>query len=103
MCFSPYAEYVPRPVAQMHVVRPEGAPPTDAERDANLFGPKPMPSDWIDSRSEDLDGTRAGSDNGHETATATNEIVTVSGGSTKTIEAVVIELKDGTRLLVCTL
>jgi len=49
MCFSQFAQFEPRPTfeeAVPAVTRPEGAPPTQAERDPNLYGPIPMPPEW---------------------------------------------------------
>ncbi len=47
MCFSQFAQYAPRPVYQYEAPeRPESAPPTKADLDENLYGPKPLPPQW---------------------------------------------------------
>lgn len=106
MCFSPYAQYVERPVKREATVRPEGAPPTSAELDPNLFGPKPTPPEWQEAIE---------SSNGHSHEPSASEAPAVavqavaSSGksiasvSTQTLEAVVVELSDGTKLLICPL
>jgi hypothetical protein len=106
MCFSPYAQYVERPVKKDPPVRPEGAPPTRAELDLNLFGPKPTPPEWQQT-AEPSNG------NSHEPiATEAPKIAvqavassgkSISSISTQTLEAVVVELSDGTKLLICPL
>jgi hypothetical protein len=122
MCFSQYAQYAPRPVKHHDYdeyeyttpVRPEGAPPTKAELDENLFGPKPMPPEWQQT------ANRLENDHGHDhaqaavsgsiQAVAINSVNAGANGSeaisnitTQTIEAVVVELSNGTKLLICPL
>ena len=114
MCFSQFAQYAPRPVKHHDYdeheytapVRPEGAPPTKADLDDNLFGPKPTPPEWQERRAPV---------NGHSheaNGTATSAAVQVAAGqngtavtsvTTQTVEAVVVELSNGTRLLICPL
>lgn len=110
MCFSMYTQYQQRPVvedtAAAPVQRPVDAPPTQAELDDNLFGPKPTPPEWQ---------TTAAPDNGHSHHThaaapaATVVATDGNGGSaiasvnTQTVEAVVVELANGTKLLICPL
>ena len=81
-------------------------PPTKAELDQNLFGPVPSPPEWQQS----LEPT-----NGHsheapvpDTPAVAVQAVASSGKSissisTQTLEAVVVELADGTKLLICPL
>jgi hypothetical protein len=112
MCFSQFAQYAPRPVKEYTPVqRPAGAPPTNAELDPNLYGPVPTPPEWQEA---------SASANGHshatnvaETPAATvyaatssaeaNGTSAISAVKTQTVEAVVVELANGTRLLICPL
>lgn len=104
MCFSPYAQYVERPVKKDPPVRPEGAPPTRAELDPNLFGPKPTPPEWQQA-------VEPSNGHSHEASTpdapAVHAVATdgkaISSISTQTLEAVVVELANGTKLLICPL
>jgi hypothetical protein len=121
MCFSQFAQYTPRPVYQYEAPeRPEGAPPTKAELDENLFGPKPLPPQWQQPAVHEH-----GHEHTHEvhhhngngaaaTATAApapaihvaaaqNGTTAVTSVSTQTVEAVVVELSNGTKLLICPL
>jgi hypothetical protein len=106
MCFSPYAQYVERPVKKDPQVRPEGAPPTRAELDPNLFGPKPTPPEWQQavepSNSHSHEVTAQGAQAVAVQAVASNGN-SISSVSTQTLEAVVVELADGTKLLICPL
>jgi hypothetical protein len=91
MCMSAYSTYHPRPVRTDEQPRPVGAPPTAAELDPNLFGPKPVPPEWADAAG-DVVGDRHG----------TNEVVGVQGAvSSRSAGGVIVELADGTRLLIC--
>ena len=113
MCFSQYASYAPRPVYQYEPPeRPAGTAPTKADLDENLYGPVPLPPEWQQP-------TGQGNGHSHEThdhhqATETAAAVHVAnvqgGGSaeiasvkTQTVEAVVVELSNGTKLLICPL
>ena len=87
MCFSQYSQYSPRPVKKGNgVKRPKNAPPTKAELDKNLYGPRPTPPAW-----EENDGNTEHSHNHDE------EGVQVSGQS-KTVKSTIIEL-DGKKYL----
>jgi hypothetical protein len=89
MCMSSYAEYHPRPVLEEPVHRPEGAAVSSAEADMNLFGPKPMPPAWTHhAHADESDGMQAA-------------ISSVSGGKTQEAGGVIVELSNGTRLLIC--
>ena len=91
MCMSAHSTYHPRPVRQDDPQRPVGAPPSAAEADANLFGPKPVPSAWMEAAREVAEPRRAA-----------NEIVGVQGAvSSQSANGVIVELGDGTRLLIC--
>ena len=113
MCFSQYAQYVPRPVKEYTPpVRPEGAPPTNAELDDNLFGPKPMPPEWQQPATVAQNGhDQTHKHNGSRAAPAAAINVvgsqqagtTVASVTTQTVEAVVVELSNGTKLLICPL
>ena len=119
MCFSQYAQYVPRPVVEQEYeyeapTRPEGAPPTKADLDDNLFGPKPLPPQWQKKAGTSENGRSHSPihDNGSAQPTAAvhvagaqngNEVATVTSVTTQTVEAVVVELSNGTKLLICPL
>ena len=119
MCFSQFANYAPRPVKEYAVVRPEGAPPTQAEQDPNLFGAIPVPPEWRVELTEDNGGihehdhehNHSHSPDTENTPAATvyaaanqgNGSSTVTSVKTQTVEAVVVELSNGTRLLICPL
>lgn len=91
MCMSAYSTYHPRPVVMDDQPRPVGAPATAAELDTNLFGPKPMPPEWAQA-----------ADHVAENHHATNEVVGVQGAvSSQPAGGVIVELSDGTRLLIC--
>jgi hypothetical protein len=90
MCMSSLTHYHPRPVRADTVHRPQGAPKSAAESDPNLFGPKPTPPEWLQAAptpavAEEL----------------TNEIVSVAGARTQAAGGVIVELSNGTRLLIC--
>ena len=126
MCFSQFAQYAPRPVYEYEPPeRPEGTPPTVADQDPELYGPIPLPPEWQKPAMHD----NGHQHNGHAvqngqpsngTVHATTPAATVyaangqtngqaAGGnaiasvSTQTVEAVVVELSNGTRLLICPL
>jgi hypothetical protein len=119
MCFSQYAQYVPRPVVQKEYeyeapTRPEGAPPTKADLDENLFGPKPLPPQW--QKKTGSEGNGHSHSHVHNTGPAQpaaavhvagaqngNGAAAVTSVTTQTVEAVVVELSNGTKLLICPL
>jgi hypothetical protein len=89
MCMSSYAQYHPRPVLDETVRRPQGAAVTSAEADTNLFGPKPTPPAWTHhTHTEPADDMQT-------------VISSVSGGKTVDASGVIVELSNGTRLLIC--
>ena len=91
MCMSAYSTYHPRPVIQDDQPRPIGVAPTPAELDTNLFGPKPMPPEWAVT-----------ADDVAEHHHGTNEVVGVQGAvSSQPAGGVIVQLADGTRLLIC--
>ena len=130
MCFSQFAQYAPRPVYHYEPpARPDDAPPTKAELDDNLYGPKPLPPQWqqpaVQENGHSHEHTHVG--NGAAapavtpvavapvaaapvaaatpaaTVVATNGSTAIASVSTQTVEAVVVELANGTRLLICPL
>ena len=117
MCFSQFAQYAPRPIYQYEPPeRPEGTPLTKADLDENLYGPKPLPPQWQKPMVHDHGHNHeAPPQNGNGIATApaaaavhvaqqqANGQTTVASVSTQTVEAVVVELSNGTRLLICPL
>ncbi|MFA9406760.1 MAG: hypothetical protein ACERKX_13190 [Anaerolineales bacterium] len=107
MCFSQYTQYARRPVYEYEPpVRPENAPPTKADLDDNLYGPKPLPSEWqqavepSNGHSHEVTAHGAPAVAVQAVASTGNSIASVS---TQTLEAVVVELADGTKLLICPL
>jgi len=123
MCFSQFAQFEPRPTfeeAVPAVTRPEGAPPTQAEQDPNLYGPIPMPPEWrVEATSDNGQDHVHEHGNGHnhvsqavETPAATvyaapnpgnGAANSVASVTTQTVEAVMVELANGTKLLICPL
>ena len=117
MCFSQFAQYAPRPVYQYDAPeRPESAPPTKADLDENLYGPKPLPPQWQKPVVHDHGHSyEAHPQNGngatgappaaavHVAQTQANGSATVASVTTQTVEAVVVELSNGTKLLICPL
>ena len=122
MCFSQFAQYAPRPVYQYEAPeRPEGAPPSKADLDDNLFGPKPLPPEWQKPAVHDhgpLHEVHNQNGNGaaaaaarvaapaaavHVTGVQNNDSASVTSVTTRTVEAVVVELSNGTKLLICPL
>lgn len=71
------------------VHRPEGAAATSAEADKNLFGPKPMPPAWTNHVHD------------HDAEEIQTVVSSVSGGKTQDAGGVILELSNGTRLLIC--
>jgi hypothetical protein len=111
MCFSQYASYAPRPVKEFSTVRPADAPPTKAEQDPNLFGAIPVPPEWRVETTPEV-----GNDHDHDANTVKTPAATVYAAAnqgksspgiaavtTQTVEAVVVELSNGTKLLICPL
>ena len=91
MCMSAYSTYHPRPVTQDDQPRPIGVAPSHAELDTNLFGPRPMPPEWAEA-----------ADLVAEHHHGTNEVVDVQGAvSSQPAGGVIVQLADGTRLLIC--
>jgi len=118
MCFSQFAQYAPRPVYQYEPPeRPEGTPLTKADLDENLYGPKPLPPQWQKPAVHDHGHNHeAPQQNGNGAAAAVtagaavhvaqsqaNGSATVTSVTTQTVEAVVVELSNGTKLLICPL
>ncbi|MGB3716066.1 MAG: hypothetical protein WA996_16695 [Candidatus Promineifilaceae bacterium] len=120
MCFSQFAQYAPRPVYQYEAPeRPEDAQPTMADLDENLFGPKPLPPQWQQPVVHDHGHIHdVQHQNGNGTVAApvaapvaaiqvaqsqANGSTTVASVTTQTVEAVVVELSNGTKLLICPL
>jgi hypothetical protein len=84
MCFSQYASYAPRPVKEYTTVRPAGTPPDhDHGHDTNTVE---TPAATV----------YAATNHGNSTPG-------ISAVTTQTVEAVVVELSNGTKLLICPL
>jgi len=118
MCFSQFAQYAPRPVYQYEPPeRPEGTPLTKADLDENLYGPKPLPPQWqkpvVHDHGHNHEAPPQNGNGAAEAATAgaavhvaqqqANGQTTVASVTTQTVEAVVVELSNGTKLLICPL
>jgi hypothetical protein len=121
MCFSQFAQYAPRPVYQYEPPeRPEGTQLTKADLDENLYGPKPLPPQWQQPVVHDHGhiheplSHEVQLQNGNGTVAApvaavqvaqsqANGSTTVASVTTQTVEAVVVELSNGTKLLICPL
>jgi len=102
MCFSQYAQYAPRPVLEPDYqyqipARPEGAPPTKADLDENLFGPKPLPPEWQKPAMVNEGYTHS---NGTQAAVqvAANQNGPSVNGLNASVAAIVVELTNGTKL-----
>jgi hypothetical protein len=106
MCFSQYAQYAPRPVLEPDYqyqipARPQGAPPTKADLDENLFGPKPLPPEWqkpaIVYEGHSHNHTHS---NGTQAAVevAPQRIRSETSGLDAGVAAIVVELTNGTKL-----
>jgi hypothetical protein len=119
MCFSQYAQYAPRPVYQFEQPeRPEGAEPTKADLDENLYGPVPLPPEWQQPSATDQGNGHNHDSHTHQHATVstpaaaaavhvantqTNGSTAITSVKTQSVEAVVVELSNGTKLLICPL
>ena len=112
MCFSQYAQYTPRPVEdsneEIPVQRPSGAPPTKAEMDENLFGPIPTPPEWRVAPPPETNQHQFTNNPGIPGAAVFTTTGNVNGNAvtavkTHTVEAVIVELANGTKLLICPL
>ena len=112
MCFSQYAQYAPRPInesaVETPVQRPSDAPPTKAEMDENLFGPIPTPPEWRVAPPAETNQHQVTSNTEIPGAAVFTTAENINGNAvatvkTQTVEAVVVELANGTKLLICPL
>lgn len=128
MCFSQFAQYTERPIKEYKTVRPVDAPLTEAEKDPNLFGSIPVPPAWRvevepeENHAHDQEHPHTHDNgNGHQhtaetvqkpTATVyaapnpgngASEGNAIAAVKTQSVEAVVVELANGTKLLICPL
>ena len=90
MCMSGFTQYHPRPVKTDPQCRPDGAAENAADHDPNLYGPKPQPFVWEEPVAPAAD-SRAVDD----------AIVAIAGAKTQAAGGVIVELSNGTRLLIC--
>lgn len=99
MCLTPIVDYVPRPVTPAE--RPEGAPPSLADHDPNLYGPKPVPPSWEEAETEStaVGHSHTSTAPVSDTAAVIAAVAGLEGGSRR-IESVLIELPSGRRLLI---
>ena len=102
MCFSQFAQYAPRPVYEYDPPeRPENAPPTVADLDDNLYGPKPLPPEWQKPTMVNEEHTHSHAhSNGTQTAVqiAPSQNGTGNAGLNAGVAAIVVELTNGTKL-----
>lgn len=102
MCFSQFAQYAPRPVYEYDPPeRPENAPPTVADLDDNLYGPKPLPPEWQRPAMVNEGHTHSHAhSNGTQTAVqiAPSQNGTGNAGLNAGVAAIVVELTNGTKL-----
>ena len=91
MCMSSATQYHPRPVRADTIPRPQGAPPSTAASDTNLYGPKPIPPEWLEASEPAAPAA----------AESLQQIVSVAGAKTQDAGGVIVELSNGTRLLIC--
>ena len=104
MCFSQFAQYAPRPVYEYDPPeRPANAPPTVADLDDNLYGPKPMPPEWQKPAMVNEGHTygHIHSNGHHNGATAPVPVAqqeTAVAGLNASVAAIVVELTNGTKL-----
>ena len=117
MCFSQYAQYAPRPVYEYEAPeRPAGTQPTKADLDENLYGPVPLPPEWQQSSGQDNGHSHPTHDHHqaaespiaaaaavHVAAAQTTSSAAITSVKTQSVEAVVVELSNGTKLLICPL
>jgi hypothetical protein len=101
MCLTPIVEYVPRPVKA--ATRPEGAQPSLAEHDHNLYGPKPVPPSWdtesqVPVNSETHTHSSSVADVGSATAAIAAAVDAPIGGTR--LQSTIVELPSGRRLLI---
>ena len=92
MCMSSATQYHPRPVRADTIHRPEGAPASTAASDTKLYGPKPVPPEWLDAVEPPVV---------RDPVESLQEIVSVAGAKTQDAGGVIVELSNGTRLLIC--
>ena len=99
MCLTPIFEYHPRPVKAAE--RPEGAPPSLAEHDPNLYGRKPTPPQWQEAEtgSAAVGHSHTSTASVSDTAAVVAAVAGLEGGSRR-IESVLIELPSGRKLLI---
>ena len=90
MCMSGFTQYHPRPVKTDTQFRTEGTVETAADHDPNLYGPKPQPFVWEEQAAPAADS--------HAVDDA---IVSIAGAKTQAAGGVIVELSNGTRLLIC--
>jgi hypothetical protein len=92
MCMSSFTQYHPRPVKADTAHRPTGAPASTAEADPNLYGPKPTPPEWDQPAAPVAD---------HDHHAVSDAVVSIAGAKTQEAGGVIVELSNGTRLLIC--
>lgn len=90
MCMSGFTQYHPRPIKTDTRVQSDTITETAADHDAQLYGPRPKPFVWEEPAAPIADG-RAVDD----------AIVSISGANTQAAGGVIVELSNGTRLLIC--
>ena len=90
MCMSGVTQYHPRPVRPDAPHRHESTTASAADLDPNLYGPTPKPFEPEEPAERAAD-TRAIDD----------AVVSIAGAKTQAAGGVIVELSNGTRLLIC--
>jgi hypothetical protein len=90
MCMSGFTQYHPRPIKTDTQTRSGGATETAADNDPNLFGPRPQPFVWDEPAAPTADSR-----------TVDDAVVSIAGVKTQAAGGVIVELSNGTRLLIC--
>jgi hypothetical protein len=90
MCMSGVTQYHPRPVRPDATRRHESTAESVADHDPNLFGPTPRPFEPGERAEPAADARPVGS-----------AVASIIGANTQDAGGVIVELSDGTRLLIC--
>jgi hypothetical protein len=93
MCMSGVTQYHPRPVRPDAPHRHETTTESAADLDPNLYGPAPRPSGWETPAGPSVVNVSDGE--------AEKVIISVDAPSAQAAGGVIVELSNGTRLLIC--
>lgn len=90
MCMSGVTQYHPRPVRPDAPHRHESTTESAADLDPNLYGPTPRPFEPENSAEPAADRRAVG-----------DAVASIVGANTQPAGGVIVELSNGTRLLIC--